>query len=589
MNEKSKLPRCSGDVDIATKRRAEAAASTMAGVKCSSAYLYARKWSQFRAFCMDSKLQEGNGVLDPDGEKEPSGDVVGKIVEYFYYKVVEKGCDPGEVVNIRSSLASVYKRRFHRIGAWKVSDDGKTEGSPVNSLLVMESMRMYQRQKKVVGFKRALPFRFSYMVKLCNYTNEMEDNILYKTYVMAATSLCFCLWLRIDELVKLTLNDVCSDEKNEEGVPYIMISLKDRKYTREVGGQSYALYPLPDEKSACAYTHLQRWLEVYKAMLNRQFMPSDFLFPHSNDTVTKLFFGEKMIPTTFMKTINSATSMSAIMPVNAAGEDLGRFTAHCFRRGGAQHRFVTGKSRWPLDVVKWWGGWGASDDFNTIIRYLLEETSRYERNFTHYLFTKGSDARMFNSNVSSLEDVGREIGTLQSTVLQKFCHFEQSSLANRLFISHQLENMARVIGREVNEGMKRVKADMMLELKLSKDKVAGPSDVDCAEREREEADGKEGDCKEGSGWTGVPSCRNWREVIVHWNLGCSEKNLMRPLKDWTSVERNGTVRSTYCDRKVIAEEYARLGEEAFVAEYSPDEIPMHELKSLIRSRNPSDA
>lgn len=42
---------------------------------------------------------------------------------------------------------------------------------------------------------------------------------------------------------------------------------------------------------------------------------------------------------------------------------------------------------------------------NTIIRYLLEETSKYENNYTHCLHMRGSDARMLNGNVSTKEDL----------------------------------------------------------------------------------------------------------------------------------------------------------------------------------------
>lgn len=137
------------NINFAKHRRVGAEAVCLDGVKGSSAGLYERKWAQFKAFSMDPMLQEGNGILDPDCCDEPSSDVISKIVEFFYYKVVEKNCDPGEVVNIRSALASTYKRKFGRIGEWKVLSDGTTEGSPVNSLLVTESMKSYQRKKKL--------------------------------------------------------------------------------------------------------------------------------------------------------------------------------------------------------------------------------------------------------------------------------------------------------------------------------------------------------------------------------------------------------------------------------------------------------
>ena len=53
-----------------------------------------------------------------------------------------------------------------------------------------------------------------------------------------------------------------------------------------------------------------------------------------------------------------------------------KFTTHCFRRGGAQHRFshADPKYRWSLTMIKRWGGWSASDNNDVLIKYLLNET-----------------------------------------------------------------------------------------------------------------------------------------------------------------------------------------------------------------------
>jgi hypothetical protein len=95
----------------------------------------------------------------------------------------------------------------------------------------------------------------------------------------------------------------------------------------------------------------------------------------------------------------------------AAGINLhyGSFTTHCFRRGGAQYRFMwapTGK-RWALHVVRWWGGWSEGEHVSfhishpsaefrlryfilfylqkdSMIRYLLDEV--------HFLESNHSDA-----------------------------------------------------------------------------------------------------------------------------------------------------------------------------------------------------
>jgi hypothetical protein len=39
----------------------------------------------------------------------------------------------------------------------------------------------------------------------------------------------------------------------------------------------------------------------------------------------------------------------------------GRYTSHCTRRGGAQHRFMFAKRRWILTNLKWWGGWAPGE------------------------------------------------------------------------------------------------------------------------------------------------------------------------------------------------------------------------------------
>lgn len=596
----SKHARTSRNQDVSASRRANAEAISMTGVKGSSAGLYERKWVQFKKFCLNPHLQEGSGVLDPDGGEQPNSDIVGKIVEYFYYKVVETNCDPGEVVNIRSALASIYKRKFDRIGVWKVLDNGKTEGSPVNSLMVCESMKAYQRRKKHVGYKRALPFRYKYMVQLCKYMDKLGPKSIQACYVMAATSICFCLWLRIDELVKLTVSVLSVNETNEDGLPYILVSFNDRKYTRDGLGQSYALYELEDEKSACAYRHLKNWVSMYKDLLGRPLLPSDPLFPRCDEQVRQIYFGDSMVQATFMKTVNSAVSACGILPLNAAGEELGKFTAHCFRRGGAQHRFVTGKSRWPLDVVKWWGGWGTSDDMNTIIRYLLEETSKYENSFTHYLYTRGTDSRLFNTNITTFDDVGREINALQTTVVQRLSQFEQSSSANRLLVAQDLSINAHKLEESLNNSLDKFKEKLLSEIQETVGDV-----ISTGNHASEHTVGQAGPCTQertvheggpntqettprnaSTICTYIPKCRDWREVVAHWINGCPEKNLITPLKEWPVEARNATrkVASQFSDRKIVAEAYEDVGEEAFLERYSPDSLTLFELKKVIRNK-----
>ena len=86
---------------------------------------------------------------------------------------------------------------------------------------------------------------------------------------------------------------------------------------------------------------------------------------------------------------------------------------------------------------------------------------------------------------------------------------------------------------------------------------------------------------------GIPFVQNWEEVVEHWENGCPGKNLMQPLKLMPRVMQKGKegkkFRSMYCDRKLTATEYAKLGRNVFIDLYRPDDITMKYLKNNIRN------
>jgi integrase len=62
------------------------------------------------------------------------------------------------------------------------------------------------------------------------------------------------------------------------------------------------------------------------------------------------------------------TSTTVQKQINKLAEDVGianahRFTTHCFRRGGAQYRFMFAPigQRWTLARIRWWGGWAVGE------------------------------------------------------------------------------------------------------------------------------------------------------------------------------------------------------------------------------------
>lgn len=78
-------------------------------------------------------------------------------------------------------------------------------------MVVLVAIKSYQRKKKTVGYKRALTFRYNYMAILWNRMENLGERSMYGCYIVATTSICFCLWLRIDVLVNVKISDLSLD------------------------------------------------------------------------------------------------------------------------------------------------------------------------------------------------------------------------------------------------------------------------------------------------------------------------------------------------------------------------------------------
>ena len=109
--------------------------------------------------------------------------------------------------------------------------------------------------------------------------------------------------------------------------------------------------------------HVKRWLqflenEVYRSPLE----PEDYIFPAlaSNGTAHR---GASISHDVVEEMISLFSGHAGIILGN------GRFTTHCYRRGGAQYRFMfapMGK-RWSLAKVRWWGGWAENEQVNLML------------------------------------------------------------------------------------------------------------------------------------------------------------------------------------------------------------------------------
>jgi hypothetical protein len=125
-------------------------------------------------------------------------------------------------------------------------------------------------------------------------------------------------------------------------------------------GQQYQLPPDPDHYEIDCHHHLSIWMTHLQSLLKRPLARDDFIFPALAST-GRLKFGEATSRSGIEALLDGIVEKSSVMSGRT-----GRFTTHCFRRGGAQYRFMWADRKWSLKAVKWWGGWSSSEKVSPI-------------------------------------------------------------------------------------------------------------------------------------------------------------------------------------------------------------------------------
>ena len=140
-------------------------------------------------------------------------------------------------------------------------------------------------------------------------------------------------------------------------------------------GNHYKLFAQPELPACDAFHWLTLWIQYLESVhYGRPLNPEDYIFPAMS--VNGVMQPQEHIShDTVQNWINEATTGAEIR--RASG---GSFSTHCFRRGGAQYRFMYAPvgQRWSLAVVRWWGGWAEGENVRTLFRS-LNITSRLSR------------------------------------------------------------------------------------------------------------------------------------------------------------------------------------------------------------------
>jgi hypothetical protein len=118
-------------------------------------------------------------------------------------------------------------------------------------------------------------------------------------------------------------------------------------------------YDIPHQPSNLAldcFTHTSNWVSHLTREMQRPLQKEDFLFPTLAST-GKLKVGTSVGRSEIEKMLEFYVRGAGLLDGRC-----GKFTTHCFRRGGAQWCFMWRPDRkWSLKAVKWWGGWAETE------------------------------------------------------------------------------------------------------------------------------------------------------------------------------------------------------------------------------------
>ncbi|KAF8326289.1 hypothetical protein F5887DRAFT_1084601 [Amanita rubescens] len=323
------------------------------------------------------------------------------------YKCEHQGCTFATAEGLRSAFKDYFERVLGCQGDfWRYNTHTKTwEGNPVfqsDFKTYYESLK--NRENRTGTVIQALPMFPKDFKVIMDYLDGKEGSdkvsVTRRLYFKAFATTAFALWTRNEELINLRFGNVKLCQESATGKLYHEFQLVFRKTNKDPNkAQTYFIPQNTSEPEIDCYTHLLNWVSYQQGLIARPLGVDDLIFPAIAST------GRLSLKSGVMQGRN------------------GKFTTHCFRRGGAQYRFMYAPRKWSLKAVKWWGGWSSNDNVNTIMRYLLEELTAYEEGFSDILMEDRASER-HESFMSAPDPLAtptkKDLFTFSESIIQKF-------------------------------------------------------------------------------------------------------------------------------------------------------------------------
>ncbi|KAK7433686.1 hypothetical protein VKT23_020633 [Stygiomarasmius scandens] len=367
------------------------------------------------------------------------------IAMFMHEKCFAKGCGRSTVDQIHAAFLLHYNtmrgNKYHESRRFQ-KDETTQEwvGNPVRSPEVEQMVKTCHNKDGEADRNHTRPMTMGDLEKIWMFLNMRcpDDldadaslkNLALKTEKLfwnAYSSVGITVWTRNNETALLKRKHIILDPPphpsgKKRQSPCFKVNLKDRKgwqkkmskNEHQLNGHEFMIYPQSKTPWACMYTHLLRWIEHYEKYFlgpDEHFGDEDYIFPAFNSTWTSLKRNEPVSSKSINTLINGIAGAAG---VKGASE----FTTHCFRRGGAQYRFMYAPigERWTLARIRWWGGWAEGEHRDTLIRYLLDELHTYEEDHSNALSPPDDNSQVGSAPQSDANWLVQGFAELNSSV-----------------------------------------------------------------------------------------------------------------------------------------------------------------------------
>lgn len=225
-----------------------------------------------------------------------------------------------------------------------------------------------------------------------------------------------------------------------------------------------------------------------------------------------------------------------------------KYTTHCFRRGGAQHRFFYAKKRWNLTAVRAWGGWAHGESPKTIIRYLMDEYIAMEQNFSDLMSPERTDRNYSiisqDTGLPDISSVVRDINDKLDAISDKIDSIATSSMSSQ---SPQSPQITQSVSDNNHEHFN------------------AKTNAPVANHKNQRRRGRPRIPRTTKMVTRIPATKNLDELLELWNVGFPARNIP-PLKDMSIEDRrtSTSIRSQFSKRKCVISKVEELGKDRFL-------------------------